>query len=409
MQPQETDRLGALLEEMWYEHSTYLKYLLVGLAHDINLADDLLQETYLNARTGIAGYAGGSSRAWLAQIARRVFFTHRRRRYIRVEEPLGSVVEEAADNGVGSPDHLELIELRRAVSELDTPVRAALIWKHYGGLTYKQIAERQRCSVGTAKWRVGSALDHLRTALAASREELSKMECGDLGGTVLADYVYGLLSPGKENKVRSHLEICSSCREEAETLRKVMSALDAFEQESKSQVFYELDEQGIPTVYGFKSWQNNTDKPIDVVKFADRGQGARPGNYLHVAIGGEPVPFEVEVAEEGQVVYAAKLTHPMQPGERRYGLVVYRGWFGNAQPVHPPGVWLFRPGLIYKDPGEVEVRVEAVRLPPKAKLLSCSPRPDEVYTNETTTLVWRRVLADWETFALVVLYQLGQE
>jgi len=404
---QQNDHLTALLEEMWLEHSTFLKYLLVGLTHDLNLADDLLQDAYLNARAGIAGYAGGSSRAWLAQIAKRVFFSHRRRRYIRVEEPLDTAAEEADNDEVGSPEHLRLIEIRRAVAELDPSLRAALVMKHYGGLTYNEIAERQHCPVGTVKWRVSSALDRLRAVLVATEEESGRMGCEEVRGTPLVDYVYQLLSPEAAERVRSHLASCPSCRTEAETLRKIARALDAFDQESKSQVFYELDEKGVPVVYGFMSWQNSSDKPIDVVRFGDTGTGVRPGNYLHVAVEGEPQPFEVEVAEEDRVVYTTKLKRPMEPGERRDGLVVYRSQSSSARQLpNAPGVWLFRPGLIIADPGEVEVRVEAVRLPPGAKLLSCSPQPDELRTNETTTLVWRRVLAAWETFALVVVYQL---
>ena len=407
MQSQETEPLTAQLDEMWREHRTYLQYLLVGLTHDIHLADDLLQQTYLNARSGMAGYAGGSSRAWLAQIARRVFFTHRRRRYVQVEQSLECSVDEAGEDSVGSLDHLMLIELRRAISELGPQVRAALIMKHYGGLTYTNIAKRQSCPVGTAKWRVSSALGRLRTVLAALEEVRGKMECKEMGGTLLADYVYRLLPRKKESAVQSHLESCLSCREEAEALRKVATALDAFEQENKSQVFYELDEHGVPVVYAFKTWQNNTDKPTDVLRFADTGKGVQPSIPLHVAVAGEPARVDVETVEENQVVYAVRLKRPMQPGERRDMLVVRRMDSGAQTVAGQRGVWMFRPGLIIETPGEVSVRVEAVRLPPGAKLLSCNPQPDELYTNDTTTLVWRRVLADWETFALVVVYQLG--
>ncbi|MCX6374678.1 MAG: RNA polymerase sigma factor [Armatimonadetes bacterium] len=197
MQSPESDCPEKRLDRMWSEHRTYLKHLLLGLTRDIHLTDDLLQETYVHARAGIVGYAGGSSCAWLAEIAKRCFFAHRRRRYVRMEEPLEPEEEEAGEDRVGSLDHLMLLELRRAISELDLPVRTALIMKHYGGFTYKDIAEHQCCPVGTAKWRVSSALDRLREALAAPRKERIQMECGELGGTVLADYVYRILPARK--------------------------------------------------------------------------------------------------------------------------------------------------------------------------------------------------------------------
>ncbi|MCX6374679.1 MAG: hypothetical protein NTU88_01335 [Armatimonadetes bacterium] len=148
---------------------------------------------------------------------------------------------------------------------------------------------------------------------------------------------------------------------------------------------------------------------MDVVRFADTGSGVRRGKYLHVAVRGEPIPLEVEVEEEENIVYAAKLSRPIEPGECQDLLVVYRDGVPNARLVNEKErVWLFRPGLMVKDPGEVDVRVEAVRLPPNARLLSCDPRPDEVFANDTITVLWRRVLADWETFGLTVVYQSGQ-
>ena len=84
----ESAELNESLREMWETHREYLRRMLIGLARDIDLADDLLQETYLNARAGIPGFRDGDARAWLATIARNAFLMHVRRPCVRLESPL---------------------------------------------------------------------------------------------------------------------------------------------------------------------------------------------------------------------------------------------------------------------------------------------------------------------------------
>ena len=60
-----------MLESMWKLHSDRLKRTLISLTRDIDLADDLLQETYVRANAGIHSYRGGDARAWLGAKAGR--------------------------------------------------------------------------------------------------------------------------------------------------------------------------------------------------------------------------------------------------------------------------------------------------------------------------------------------------
>ena len=71
------------LETIWERHNSYVRRFLVRLAGDVDLADDLLQETYLRARSGLSAYRGGDAKAWLAAIARNVFYAHARRKASR--------------------------------------------------------------------------------------------------------------------------------------------------------------------------------------------------------------------------------------------------------------------------------------------------------------------------------------
>ncbi len=72
--------------EAWYgaEGPRVLRYL-TGLCRDPVLAEELTQETFLQALISWRGYRGGGERAYLFGIARRVLAGHRRRERRRRE------------------------------------------------------------------------------------------------------------------------------------------------------------------------------------------------------------------------------------------------------------------------------------------------------------------------------------
>lgn len=77
-----------ILTLMWESHRDFIRRLLIGHTHNIDLADDLLNETYLKASSGISGYRGGDARAWLSVIAKNTFYSYLRQRYLHCETGL---------------------------------------------------------------------------------------------------------------------------------------------------------------------------------------------------------------------------------------------------------------------------------------------------------------------------------
>ncbi|MCX6376021.1 MAG: RNA polymerase subunit sigma, partial [Armatimonadetes bacterium] len=53
------------LERRWASDREHVRRMLIGLTRDIDLADDLLQETYLKALNGMSSCRGDNDRAWL--------------------------------------------------------------------------------------------------------------------------------------------------------------------------------------------------------------------------------------------------------------------------------------------------------------------------------------------------------
>ena len=207
-------RANETLAQMWEAHRESVRRLLLGLARDLDLTDDLLQETYLRARAGISSYRGGDARAWLAAVARSAFYTHARKRHVRAEVSLSGQEPRSED---ATHDRAELVAVRQAIADLPPALRTALLMKHYAGFTYREIAGRTGCPVGTAKWRVSEALGALRAALRAEREE-AMTGCALPEGISLIDYVYVALSREDAGRVKAHLAKCASCREQVEEL-----------------------------------------------------------------------------------------------------------------------------------------------------------------------------------------------
>jgi len=385
-------------ESMWDAHLDAIRRLLISLARDIDLADDLLQETWLRAQAGFSAYRGGDVRAWLAAIARNVFLTHARRHYLRVEVPLDEQDEMEAP--APACDLHDLLAIRQALETLTPVLRMALLMKHYAGCTYREIARRQRCPVGTAKWRVSEALDRLRRVLLPERSiAMAEHEID------LVEYVYGVLPAEKMQEARAHLEECERCRREAKELQRVVSLLDALEGGFKQMHFVELDEEGLITLFASNSIVNDADQSLTTVEFAS---GA-PVDQVYVD-GTEAAFTEDGVwhSEFGDVPrFLVTLPRPVKPGERFSELLVFL--------PKPDGMRAERVGegrfRLHWNQNPNEPReyayVQAIRLPAGATLTSAEPMPEETRGDGALTLVWRRVLPPMQAFECVIEYQLG--
>ena len=391
----------AALGPMWEAHRDAIRRLLLSLTRDIDLADDLVQETYLCARAGIVSYRGGDPRAWLAAIARNAHRAHARQRYLQAEVPLDS--HPGAEGGaVPTYDRHDLLAVRRALSALSPVIRTALIMKHYAGYTYQEIARHQGCAVGTAKWRVSEALGRLRLALLAERKTAMAGSAWS-HGIGIVEHVYGALPEHAAAKVRAHLAQCDSCRREAEELKRVVSLLDAVERDRRQMHFVELDQEGRITLYSLTTTLNDSGRTLTTSEFQS---GGAPD---HVYQEGEEVAFApVPRQDHGNLEsFVVTLHRPVQPGERLSELLVYLpkpGW--GAERIADGRFRLFWK----QGPGEpVEFAyLQAIRLPSGAKLLAAEPPPDETRGEGAITLVWRRVLPPAQFFECTVEYRLSE-
>lgn len=134
-------------------------------AGNIALADDLAQETFIQAYRNLQNFRGEAKfSTWLYRIAYNVFISDTRR--IR-EMPLSE--EATVDNEPAEEranPHLR-IDLERAMKHLSDAERAAIVQCYHNDLTHEEAAYVLNCPLGTVKTNILKAKEKLRVHLAA--------------------------------------------------------------------------------------------------------------------------------------------------------------------------------------------------------------------------------------------------
>lgn len=132
---------------------------------DVHLADDLVQDTILNALQAQSQFTPGTNlKAWLFTILRNRFRSLISRKHVTAE-----VADDDLEKKWWAPAHqesvIEVTAFRRAFRQLSPAHREVLVLVAVHGLPYEQVAELCRCEVGTVKSRVNRARNLLKKML----------------------------------------------------------------------------------------------------------------------------------------------------------------------------------------------------------------------------------------------------
>jgi len=374
-------------EQQWENNRKRLHGLLVYLVKDIDLADDLLQETYLRAERKFETYKGGDFGAWLAAIARNLALGHLRRVCVKGESSISEDHEDAAHEDTGTESHLEAMLVRNAVDNLSPKLRNALILKHYGGFNYPEIAARLDCPVGTAKRRVWTAIRQLRAALGIYEEAKAMRKCLEM--TMLLDYAYGALPEARRKEVEAHLVDCEACRGQSEGVRGVVASLQSAREQMVFTDITDILADGSAVTYSPGRTTNDSDEPSSGYSF----DSMKYHRWQSVFADGEEMPFTVTDLGDGEYNRIdVKRKRPLAPGESAFCLGVYttpEGIGASFDIGH--GRRIAVPDNSGTDSSD-HLLVQMVRLPEGAELIGSVPVSDEVKTGARTTLVWRRLV-----------------
>lgn len=128
-------------------------------------AEDIAQETFINAARSLRSFRGESSfKNWLYRIAANATEDLRRRK--ARQSRLAGELESSAGEPGRPQDHAGLAE---ALAALADDLRQAIVLVYYEGLNHAEAARIIGCAETTVSWRVFQAKRRLRKALRPGR------------------------------------------------------------------------------------------------------------------------------------------------------------------------------------------------------------------------------------------------
>jgi len=142
-----------------------LRAFALSLTGNVDIADDLVQETLVKAWTNFDTFQQGTNlRAWLFTILRNHFYSEMRKKKREVEDADGSL---SAGLSVQPEQHghMDMEDFKLALLELPDDQREALILVGGSGFAYEEAAEICGVAVGTIKSRVSRARGKLAQVL----------------------------------------------------------------------------------------------------------------------------------------------------------------------------------------------------------------------------------------------------
>jgi len=154
-------------EALYRAHSKRVYALCRRLCGDVTLAEDLCQETFVKAWTGLASFRGKAAfGTWLHRVAVNAVLGHRRwsesREDLRAED-LSTVEPFSAAKSSGRSLHG--LDLERAIARLPQGARAVFVLHDVEGYLHREISEMTGMAEGTSKAHLHRARRLLREAL----------------------------------------------------------------------------------------------------------------------------------------------------------------------------------------------------------------------------------------------------
>ena len=172
------------IEKLIRRHrSKVYTYILLTIKNQ-QLAEDLFQETFIKVIQSLRDGKyrdNGRFLSWVIRISHNLIIDH-----FRKEKQMNSVSNDDSEvdlfNSKKLSDHNieELIvnnqirsEIRLLINELPDDQREVVLLRHYGGLSFKEIAEQTEVSINTALGRMRYALINLRKLIKEKDLELT--------------------------------------------------------------------------------------------------------------------------------------------------------------------------------------------------------------------------------------------
>ena len=168
--------LGVLwsLEVLYQRYARLLYSIAYRMVPDHQIAEDLLQETFVSVWQNAGSYSSqsGSVRSWLVAIIRHRAIDQLRKLRVRSDFKATPVDELVADENLTTPDaweeawkSMQGAQVRNALKMLSQEQRIVIELAYFQGWTQSEIAEGYNIPLGTVKARMRLGMLRLRRLL----------------------------------------------------------------------------------------------------------------------------------------------------------------------------------------------------------------------------------------------------
>lgn len=132
------------MEELYREYGKIVYHFLLSVCHDPHLAEELTQETFLQAFLSLERFDGSCKiSVWLCQIAKHLFYRHLEKCGREVPTEQTQMPEEKAAESVEQTAiaRLELMDVLKEMQKLAPQMREVIYLRVMGQLSFKEIGE----------------------------------------------------------------------------------------------------------------------------------------------------------------------------------------------------------------------------------------------------------------------------
>lgn len=158
-----------IFEAETMQHINDLYRTAVRLTRDSSEADDLVQETYMQAWKSFDKYELGTNcRAWLYKILFNKFDHYRRKKYTQAKyiQEADELVFANTTFTAPIPEHLTDAEIIAALNKLPDHYRSVVLLADVHEFDYKEVAQILEIPIGTVMSRLSRARGQLKKSLA---------------------------------------------------------------------------------------------------------------------------------------------------------------------------------------------------------------------------------------------------
>lgn len=132
--------------------------LCLSYMRNYQLAEDMMQDTYINVRKYIAHYHEDNPKAWIMKIAKNLCLNELKRR--KREVSLSEDMQIASDYQLKTKDESGIIKL---TIEILKEHEVKIVMMHsVGGVPLKEVAEIIKKPYATVRWQYANAINKLR-------------------------------------------------------------------------------------------------------------------------------------------------------------------------------------------------------------------------------------------------------